>query len=95
MLRLKVMPEGADPFEVRATTRDIAKWEKTTKGASFASFQKDMKMVDVYKVAYNAVTRTKTWVGTLADFEDTVDLDVLNEEDEAVDPTQPAPSAGT
>ncbi len=95
MLRLKVMPDDGETFEVVATTRDIALWERTNKGASFAGLQRDMHVTDVYKVAYNAVTRCGLWVGAPKDFEATCDLDVLKDDDgdESVDPTRPVPSA--
>jgi hypothetical protein len=88
MIRFKVMPDGAESFEVTATTRDIAKWEKTTKGATFARFQDERKITDLYKIAFHAVIRQSLYTGTLADFEDGVDLDILSEDEP--DPTRSA-----
>lgn len=91
MLRLKIMPDDGDPFEVTATTRDIAKWEKTTKGASFAGFQAEQKITDLYRIAFHAATRQGLYVGNLAAFEDGVDLDILDsDEDAETDPTRSA-----
>lgn len=90
MLHLKIMPEDGDAFEVTATTRDIAKWEKTTKGATFASFQSEQKISDLYKIAFYACTRKGLYSGALADFENGVDLDILDDEDEGSDPTPSA-----
>jgi hypothetical protein len=89
MIRLKIMPDSAEPFEVTATTRDIVKWEKTTKGATFAAFQAEQKITDLYKIAFYAALRHGLYTGTLADFEDGVDLDILDDEDEP-DPTRSA-----
>jgi len=90
MFTVKVMPDGAEPYTVKTTTRDIAQWEKTTKGASFAGLQSEMKAVDLYKITFLASVRQNLYVGTLADFEKSVDLDVLDDEDVAADPTRPA-----
>lgn len=90
MLDFKVTPENGQPFEVTATTRDIYRWEKTTRGASFGKLREDQHMVDLYKIAYFAATRQGMWSGTLAEFEDTCDLDILNKsEEEEPDPTPP------
>lgn len=88
MLTLKIMPDGDEPYELVATTRDIAKWERTTKGASFHGFQADMHVKDVYAVAYHAATRQQKFSGSLADFMDSVDFDILD--DDEADPTQSA-----
>lgn len=89
MFTFKISPEDAEAFQVKGTSRDISKWEKTTKGASLHKLRTEMCVVDLYRIAYNACTRTGLWTGTLADFEDTVDLDTIDEDDE-VDPTQSA-----
>jgi hypothetical protein len=90
MLRLKIMPDDGEPFEVTATTRDIAKWEKTTRGATFAGFQADQKITDLYRIAYHSVVRQGLYTGTLTDFEDSTDLDVLDDEESEPDPTPSA-----
>lgn len=92
MIRFKVVPDGAEPYEVTATTRDIAKWEKTSKGASFASLEADQKITDLYKIAYWASLRQGFWHGTLTEFETDTDLDLLSDDDEdgEPDPTQSA-----
>lgn len=90
MFRFKVMPDAGEPFEVTATTRDIAKWERTTKGASLAGLQSDLRAVDLYKVAFHAVTRQGLYSGALKDFEDSVDLDVLDDDQDEPDPTRSA-----
>jgi hypothetical protein len=88
MFRFKVRPDDGEEFEVTATTRDIAKWERTTKGASFAGLQNDMKVTDLYRVAYHAVNRQGLYDGTMKEFEDACDLDILDADDE--DPTKSA-----
>lgn len=88
MFKFKVMPDDGESYEIIATTRDIAKWERTNKGASFASLQNDMKMTDIYKVAFHSVQRQGLYDGTMKDFEESCDLDILDMEE--ADPTQSA-----
>lgn len=88
---IEVTPDGGDPYKVVATSRDVRQWERTTKGASLASLQSDMKMTDVYAIAFHAAKRLGHYQGTLADFESTCDLDVLNDEVQEVDPTRTDP----
>jgi len=95
MITLKVMPDAGAAYVVTATTRDIAKWERTNRGASFAKLQSDMHATDLYVIAYLAASRQGLFTGTQAEFAETCDLDVLDDEDDGPDPTQPAASAGT
>lgn len=90
MFRVKIIPDGGDPFEVVAGTRDIAKWEKTTKGATFAAFQADQRITDLYIITFHALVRQSLWDGTLADLLDTCDLDLIDEDGEEADPTPSA-----
>jgi hypothetical protein len=85
----KITPDDGESFEVKATTRDVLKWERTTKGAKFSDIADGMKITDMYKIAWLASGRQNLFNGTLADFEDSVDLEF--EEEEEPDPTQPAP----
>lgn len=90
MLNLKIVPDNSDPYDLTVTTRDIAKWERTTKGASFAGLQSDMHVKDVYAVAFHAATRRGLFAGSLKEFEESVDFDILGEEE--ADPTRSAVS---
>lgn len=91
MLNLKIIPDDGEPFAVVATSRDIAKWEKTTKGATFAGFQAEQKLSDLYKIAFFACVRRGLWPRTLGEFENTVDLDIIDDdEDSEPDPTRSA-----
>lgn len=99
MFRFKVMPDDAEPFVVEAMTRDIYRWEKVTKGAGFNKLKDEMRTEDLYAVAYFASTRHDLFTGTLADFRETCDFDILPDEDDdqgdgEPDPTPPVPSRG-
>lgn len=89
-LPIEVTPEGGEPLRVVATSRDIRQWEKMTKDFSFSNAG-NLRMGDIYGIAYQACRRQKIFAGTLVDFEAEHDLDVLNEEVEEVDPTRPVP----
>lgn len=88
MINLKVMPDDGEAFDLTATTRDIAKWERITKGASFAGLQNDMKITNVYQVSHIAAVRLGLFSGTLAEWQESVDLDILDSDEP--DPTQSA-----
>lgn len=90
MFLFKLTPDGGDEFEVVAGTRDVLMWERTAKGRSLGAFTNELKMADLYEMAYIAAKRQGKWDGNRADFEDTMELD-FEEEKEPADPTRPAP----
>lgn len=86
MIDFTVKPDGAEDFEVKAGTRDVLMWEKTSKGRSFSHLMNDLKMQDMYKLAHIAASRQGKYAGTLSDFESQCELKF--EETEEVNPTQ-------
>jgi hypothetical protein len=99
MFEFTVTPDGGEAYDIVATSRDVLMWERTTKGASFAQLESNLRLVDLYAIAYRAALRLGHFDGHLSDFETSVDLDLLagsddEEGDEGVDPTLPAPTAG-
>jgi len=88
MIDLRVMPDAGEPYDLTVTTRDIAKWERTVKGASMAGLVQNMRADDLYKVGHNAATRTGKFTGTVQEFTDSCDLDVIG--DSEADPTPSA-----
>jgi len=92
MFRFKVMPDGAEPFEVEAMTRDIFQWERTTRNGGFNKLKDEMRTEDLYAVAYFASRRHDLYTGTLAEFRETCDFDILPDQDAEADPTQPEAS---
>ena len=97
MQRVRAYPEQGEPYLVEITSRDVFMWEKTNRGASFGRLKDDLRMADMYAVSYQAATRQHLYVGTLADWESTMDLEILGDEDQedGVDPTRPGVSPGT
>jgi len=82
-------PEGGEAFEVRATTRDVLVWEKTGRDRSLSALMENLRVADMYEIAYVAAKRQGVWDGNRAEFEERVDLD-FEEEQGAADPTPPA-----
>ncbi len=89
MITMEIIPDDAEPYRVVATSRDIAWWEKTTKGASFAKLQEDMHMIDLYKIAWRASTRLGLFEGTQQEFADSCDLKQEDDDEGESDPTPP------
>jgi len=96
-----IKPDGGEPFEIEASTRDILVWEKAGRDRSMSRLVNDMHMADVYQVAHIAARRLQMFTGPLDEFEKTCDLDIrkiLTDEsdgddgsDGESDPTQPGP----
>lgn len=74
MIDFKIVMDSGDEFEVTASGRDVLNWEKTTKGASMKALMDELKMTDLYKVAFFASKRTGNFTGTLQEFEAQADL---------------------
>lgn len=89
MFTFTVKPDGGKPFEVTAGTRDVLRWEKTTRGASLAQLKEGVTVGALYRIAHIAAVRQQLFTGTLAEFEDNCELEF--EEEEEPDPTRPAP----
>jgi len=91
MFDFKVTPDGLDPYDVTAGSRDVLKWERTTKGKTVGSLSDaaTLRMEDLFKLAWIASARQGIYTGSLADFESGVDVEM--KDDEEPDPTPPTP----
>lgn len=91
MFTFKIIPDASEPFEVVAKSRDIVRWEKGGRGRSFGKFadQANLSYTDLYSLAHATCVRRGLYGGSLADFEDGVDVELVGE-DADTDPTQPA-----
>lgn len=92
MFEFTVKPDQGDAFDVAATTRDVVAWERGGKNRSFSQLANDVRMGDMYALAYTAAKRQGLFDGTLADFETSVDLEFA--ETDEPDPTRPGASPG-
>ena len=89
MFDFKVTPDNGEPFEVTATGRDVMAWERKGKDRSVARLTKDMRMTDLFALAHTAAVRQGLYTGDLRDFEESVEVDVADNDEEAEDPTRP------
>jgi hypothetical protein len=95
MMTFKVSPDGGDPWQVVAESRDVLAWEKALKGRSFNDLATNPTMAGLYGLAYAASRRQGLYSGTIGEFEAGVDLELVDDEEDEqeVDPTGSAPSA--
>lgn len=92
----EVRPDDGEPYRVTAHSRDILTWEKAGKGRSLGELANNPSLGAFYGLAYFAARRQGLFTGTLAEFEQQVDLEPLDDDEgdeEAPDPTRPGPSA--
>jgi hypothetical protein len=91
MFRFKLTPDGQESVEIQGSSRDVLQWERRGKTNTMARLREEMRMTDLYKIAFLAATRLGVWSGTEADFMETVELDILDDEaDDSEDPTKSA-----
>lgn len=89
MFKFRITDDSATSHELKATSRDVVNWERTTRGASMNQLKDVMRYTDLYKIAYFAAKRHGIWDGSEQGFVDTWDLDVeADQADESEDPTQ-------
>lgn len=88
MIKFRVEPDNADAYEVTATTRDIVKWEASNKTNSFKKLMDELRLTDLFALAYHSAVRNGFFTGSLAEFISTVEVHPEAEDDE-LDPTNP------
>jgi hypothetical protein len=86
----RIVPDNGEPYEVRAGTRDVAAWERSGKDNSMANLERDLRISDLYWIAYLAAKRQGLYGGTQSDFEASVDLSF--DWAQTTDPTNPEAS---
>jgi hypothetical protein len=92
MFTFRVFPDGAEPYEVTARSRDIVQWEKTGKGRSFGRLanEANLSFSDLTSLAYVTAKRQGRYFGSLEEFEQSSDVEIVNEDAGEADPTQSA-----
>lgn len=89
MFTFTVKPDEGTEYKLVAGSRDVAIWERATKGRTLADLQRP-SMCDFYGIAHVAAKRQGLTDLTKAQFEESCDLDMGDEDDEAEpDPTPP------
>src|SRR5690554_3921102 len=99
MMTFEIIPDDGDPYRLEAGSRDVLMWEKAGKGRSFGQFGsgESMRMEHLYGLAYYAARRQGLFTGSLAEWEQSVELRPVKDDDEegTVDPTRPDPGGGS
>lgn len=83
MFEFTVNLDSGESYEVKATSRDIITWEKTSRTGSLMRLQENLHMTDLTAVAYYASVRQGLYTGKLVDFENSVDIDMTEDEETA------------
>lgn len=99
MMTFEIIPDDGDPYRLEAGSRDVLMWEKAGKGRSFGQFGsgESMRMEHLYGLAYFAARRQGLFTGSLAEWEQSVELRPVKDDDDeegTVDPTLPGPGDG-
>ena len=81
MFRFTVKPDGAEPYEVEATSRDVVRWEAMGRGRTLGQLSKDPSMTHLTELAYLAAARSGEFDGDVKAFRAVVDVE-LHAEDE-------------
>lgn len=92
MFQFKITPDGGEPYELTADSRDVLRWERGGKGRSVAKLRETLSFVDLYALAHLAAKRQGRADGSLAEFEESCTFEFVadEDEDESGDPTRPA-----
>lgn len=75
MFKFNIVPDIGESYEVEAKTRDIVAWETSNKGASFQKLTEEMRLTDLYELAYHAAVRNGNFVGSKDIFKNSVDIE--------------------
>lgn len=57
LVTFDVFPDGGEPFELGATSRDVARWERMGKSNTMAKFESNPAMADLELIAFIALDR--------------------------------------
>ena len=81
MFDFKIIPDGGEPFEVSAKSRDIVQWERRFR-SNLGRLQQTMSMSGLTELAFVAAQRQGLFQGDYKSFEDSVDLDLLGDDED-------------
>lgn len=94
MFSFRVKPDSGEAYNLTVTSRDVVMWEKTDRSNRISRLENDPTITDLYSVTHIAARRQGMFHGSLAEWETSVDLDPITEEN-AQDPTQPGRLPGS
>lgn len=90
-ITFRLTPDVGEPYEVRASGRDIYVWETRYPDKTVSGLWARLAMVDLYTLAHTAAQRQGLFTGSLNDFVTTHEID-FDTDESAADPFPPAPS---
>jgi hypothetical protein len=90
MFGFTVEPDGAEPYEIKASVRDVRQWEKATGKTVSDLSAGSVDLADAYLLAYHASVRMGKFKGTLDEFEATVDFEMPQMEEAPLASSQEA-----
>lgn len=93
MFTLKIIPDGAEPFEIRTGSRDIVKWESTGRGRSIGQLAENLRFTDLTDLAFITADRLGLFAGDIREWRESVDIEVLDSDE--VGPTRADRSPAT
>lgn len=78
MIRMRVTPDSGEPYTIEPASRDVLLWERSGKGRSISRLSEEPAVADLYSLAHTAARRQGriSMSVELAEFEQSVDLDV-------------------
>jgi len=74
--RMTARPDSGEPFEITAGPRDQLAWERAAPGRAYSALLSGHSMTDLYSLAHAAAKRQGLYAGSLAQFEEAVELEV-------------------
>lgn len=74
MFLVTVTPDEGEPYELKVSSRDVARWEKAAPGRSLKRLEESTSMADMYDLSHVSAKRSGHFGGTAAEFLDSVDL---------------------
>lgn len=93
MFTFKLTDDGGEETTIKADSRDVLVWEKTSRSNErYVDLLTELSMVKLYRLAHIAAKRQEFFTGKLADFENSY---VLAIETEHVVPTTAGVSSET
>jgi hypothetical protein len=79
VIDVRITPDDGESYKLAITSRVIMAWERANKGVSFQQFMDTMNFTHLYDLSHRAALRARLFSGTLQEFEETVDIDILKD----------------
>ena len=93
LLRVRVLPDGGEPFEVEVTSRDMLRWEMGGRDRSYVRLMEQQDIEPMYELAWIAADRMGLYRGSLAAFQSTCDITGAESDQEDAAAADPTPRA--